>query len=160
MPNPSDLPPATRRWLERCEGFDPSADIRVFPAGTKTAVEAARAMGCRPSEIVKSLVFEVDGEAVLALVPGDRNLQPARLAEAARGRKADRASLDRVKEATGFAAGGTPPSVMPARSGSSPTRPSVAHDPVWAAAGAPTTVFPISLAELDRIAHPRWCDLS
>ena len=66
-------------------------------------------MGCRPSEIVKSLVFEVDGEAVLALVPGDRNLQPARLAEAARGRKADRASLDRVKEATGFAAGGTPP---------------------------------------------------
>ncbi len=160
MPDPSDLPPATRRWLERCEGFDPSADIRVFPAGTKTAVEAARAVGCRPSEIVKSLVFEVDGEAVLALVPGHRNLQPARLAEATGGRKVHRASLDRVKEATGFAAGGTPPfgHTRPIRVFAD--RALQRHDPVWAAAGTPTTVFPISLADLDRIAHPRWCDLS
>ena len=160
MPDPSDLPPATRRWLVRCEGFDPSADIRVFPAGTKTAVEAARAVGCRPSEIVKSLVFEVDGEAVLALVPGHRNLQPARLAEATGGRKVHRASLDRVKEATGFAAGGTPPfgHARPLRVFADQAL--RRHDPVWAAAGSPTTVFPISLADLDRIAHPRWCDLS
>ena len=117
-------------------------------------------MGCQPGEIVKSLVFEVDGEAVLALVPGDRNLQPARLAEATGGRKVHRASLDRVKETTGFAAGGTPPfgHARPLRVFAD--RALQRHDPVWAAAGTPTTVFPISLADLDRMASPSWCDLS
>ena len=155
-----NLPSATRRWLEGCGDFDLAPKIRIFPDGTKTAIDAARAVGCRPSEIVKSLVFEVDGEAVLALVPGDRNLQPARLAEATGGRKVHRASLDRVKEATGFAAGGTPPfgHARPLRVFADQAL--RRHDPVWAAAGTPTTVFPISLADLDRIAHPRWCDLS
>ena len=160
MPDPSELPPATRRWLEGCGDFDLAPKIRIFPDGTKTAIEAARAVGCRPSEIVKSLVFEVDGEAVLALVPGDRNLQPVRLAEAAGGGKARRASLDRVKEATGFAAGGTPPfgHTRPLRVFADQAL--RRHDPVWAAAGTPTTVFPISLRDLDRMTRPQWCELS
>ncbi len=160
MPDPTGLPSATRRWLAKCEGLDLSADIRIFPAGTKTAVDAARAVGCQPSEIVKSLVFEVDGETVLALLPGDRRLQPVKLAEAAGGQRALRASLDRVKEATGFAAGGTPPfgHAQPLRVFAD--RALRRHDLVWAAAGTPTTVFPIGLADLDRMAAPGWFDLS
>ena len=157
---PNDLPSATRRWLERFEEFNLEPEIRIFPAGTKTAIDAARAVGCQPSEIVKSLVFEVDGEAVLALVPGDRRLRTAGLAEAAGGTKVRRASLERVREVTGFAAGGTPPfgHTHPIRvfADHSLRR----HDPVWAAAGTPTTVFPISLADLDRMTSPSWCDLS
>jgi len=160
MTTDDNLPSATRRWLESCEDFDIAPEIGVFPDGTKTAIDAARAVGCRPSQIVKSLVFEVDGEAVLALVPGDRRLRTDRLAGAAGGHKARRASLDRVREATGFAAGGTPPfgHAHPIRVFAD--RALRRHDPVWAAAGTPTTVFPISLADLDRVAEPSWCELS
>lgn len=160
MPDSTRLPSATRRWLEGCGDLGFAADIRTYPAGTRTAVDAARAVGCRPSQIVKSLVFEVDGEAVLALVPGDRRLDVVKLAEAAGGQRARRASLNRVKEVTGFAAGGTPPFGH-----SQPLRVFAdhalrRHDRVWAAAGTPTTVFLIALSDLDRIATPRWCDLS
>lgn len=160
MPRADKLPSATRRWLEGCGDFGFTPKIRVFPDGTKTAIDAARAVGCRPSQIVKSLVFEVDGEAVLALVPGDRRLSTDSLARAAGGNRARRASLDRVREATGFAAGGTPPfgHARPIRVFAD--RALRRHDPVWAAAGSPTTVFPISLADLDRVAGPSWCELS
>ncbi len=160
MPGADNLPSASRRWLEGCGDLDLALEIRVFPDGTKTAIDAARAVGCRPSQIVKSLVFEVDGEAVLALVPGDRRLRTDSLAQAAGGSKARRASLNRVKEATGYAAGGTPPfgHTRPIRVFADQAL--RRHDPVWAAAGTPTTVFPISLADLEHLARPRWCELS
>jgi len=160
MPSADKLPSATRRWLEGCGDFGFTPKIRVFPDGTKTAIDAARAVGCRTSQIVKSLVFEVDGEAVLALVPGDRRLRTDRLAQAAGGTKARRTPLDRVREATGFAAGGTPPFGHDHPIRVFADRALRRHDPVWAAAGTPTTVFPISLADLNRVAGPSWCDLS
>lgn len=160
VPDPTSLPTATRRWLEGCKDLGFEVEVRTYPAGTKTAVDAAQAVGCQPSQIVKSLVFEVDGEPVLALVPGDRRLDTTRLARAAGGSRARRASLERVREATGFAAGGTPPfgHAYPLRVFADQAL--RRHDRMWAAAGTPTTVFPISLAVLDRIADPRWCDLS
>lgn len=160
MPTADNLPSATRRWLEGCGDFGFTPQVRIFPDGTKTAIDAARAVGCRPSQIVKSLVFEVDGEAVLALVPGDRRLRTDNLAGVAGGNRARRASLDRVREATGFAAGGTPPfgHAHPIRVFADLAL--RRHDPVWAAAGTPTTVFPISLADLDRVAAPSWRELS
>ena len=160
MPDPTSLPSATRRWLERCEDLGFAAAIHTYPAGTKTAADAARAVGCQPSQIVKSLVFEVDGQPVLALVPGDRRLDTARLAQAAGGRRARRASLERVRESTGFAAGGTPPFGHPRPLRVFADQALRRHDCQWAAAGTPTTVFAISLADLDRITGPRWCDLS
>ncbi len=154
------MPSATRRWLRSCGDPSLSAKIRVFPDGTKTAADAARAVGCETGEIVKSLVFEVDGEAVLALVPGDRMLQPNRLADAAGGKKARRASLEQVKQATGYAAGGTPPfghnHPLQVFADQALRR----HDTVWAAAGTPTTVFPLSISDLNRLADPLWCRLS
>lgn len=135
-------------------------EVRQFPEGTKTAADAARAVGCDVAAIVKSLVFTVDDEPVVALVPGDRRLDTDRLAEVAGGGAAGRADLEVVRAATGYAAGGTPPFGY-----QSPLRVfgDVAlrrHDPVWAAAGTPTTVFPISLADLDRLAEPTWAELS
>lgn len=160
VPDPTSLPSATHRWLESCGDLGFAIEIHIYPAGTKTAVDAARAVGCQPSQIVKSLVFEVDGQPVLALVPGDRRLDTASLAQASGGRKARRASLDRVKESTGFAAGGTPPFGHPRPLRVFADQALRRHDRVWAAAGTPTTVFAISLADLDRIAGPRWYDLS
>ncbi|HEX9847350.1 MAG TPA: YbaK/EbsC family protein [Acidimicrobiia bacterium] len=153
----TDLPKASRRLLE---SVHMAADIHVFPEGTKTAADAARAIGCPVAAIVKSLVFVVDDEPVLALVPGDLRLDPAKLSEAAGAGSARRASLEEVRTATGFAAGGTPPfgHTQKLRVFADPAL--RRNDPVWAAAGTPTTVFPISISDLDRLAAPTWATVT
>lgn len=154
---------ATQRLIDAAPGFD--IDVHTFPEGTKTADDAATAIGCPVAAIVKSLVFVVahaDGteEPTVSLVPGDRRLDTEKLASAAGGVSARRATLDEVKEATGFTAGGTPPfghqETLRVLADPSLRR----NDPVWAAAGTPSTVFPISLADLNRIAEPTWTDLT
>ena len=135
-------------------------DVTEFPEGTKTAADAAAAIGCEVAAIVKSLVFVVDEEPVVALVPGDRRLDTDRLAEVAGGSAARRASLEEVRDATGFAAGGTPPFGHARALRVFADNALKRHDPVWAAAGTPTTVFPLSIAGLERLSRPAWADLS
>ncbi len=141
-----------------------ASKVRDFPEGTKTAQDAANAIGCPVSAIVKSLVFMVvtgdSEEAVVALVPGDLMLDTAKLAAVAGADRARRASLDEVRNATGFAAGGTPPfgHATALRVFADPML--RRNDPVWAAAGTPSTVFPISLDDLDRLASPRWAEVT
>jgi prolyl-tRNA editing enzyme YbaK/EbsC (Cys-tRNA(Pro) deacylase) len=120
----SDLPEASRRLASSIDDFVMAT--RVFPEGTKTAEDAARAVGCSVSAIVKSLVFVViddegSEEPVVALVPGDLRLDTDRLAAVAGATGSRRASLDEVRQATGFAAGGTPPFGHAGRFASSPT---------------------------------------
>lgn len=151
---------STRRLISYALSLGVDIEVSDFPEGTKTAADAAAAIGCDVSAIVKSLVFTVEGEPVVALVPGDRRLNTAALSAAAGGGKVDRASLDTVREATGYVAGGTPPFGH-----ATPLRVFAdvllrRHDPVWAAGGTPSTVFPISLADLDRISRPAWGDIS
>jgi Cys-tRNA(Pro) deacylase len=135
-------------------------EIHHFPDGTKTAADAAAAIGCSVSAIVKSLVFTIDDEPVLALVPGDRRLDTAALAALAGGGQVDRAPLEVVRAATGYAAGGTPPigHANPIRvfADTALRR----HEVVWAAGGTPTTVFPIPIGELERVTDAVWADLS
>ncbi|NIA25732.1 MAG: YbaK/EbsC family protein [Gammaproteobacteria bacterium] len=152
------LPTASLRLIRWAAGERLDLAVREFPKGTKTAADAANAVGCDVAAIVKSLVFVVDNEPVVALVPGDRRLDPEKLAEAAGGSGSRRASLDEVRAATGYAAGGTPPFGHGCRVFADPelTR----HDPVWAAAGTPTTVFAISIAELIRAADATWAPIS
>jgi len=159
----SDLPEASRRLASSLDDFD--MKTRVFPEGTKTAEDAARAIGCPVSAIVKSLVFVLIGadaseEPVVALVPGDLRLDTVKLADAAGTTGSRRATLDEVREATGFAAGGTPPFGHATSLRVFADNRLRRNDPVWAAAGTPTTVFPISISELDRLAKPVWEDLS
>jgi len=157
------LPDASRRLAESVAGFE--MEIRLFPEGTKTAEDAARAIGCPVSAIVKSLVFVlVDSaageEPVVALVPGDLRLDTERLAHVAGATQSRRATLDEVREATGYAAGGTPPFGHARRVRVFADEQLRRNDPVWAAAGTPTTVFPISIVDLDRLAQPVWADLA
>ena len=135
-------------------------EIHQFPEGTKTAADAAAAIGCPVAAIVKSLVFVVGDEPVVALVPGDLMLDLTKLEAAAGAEPARRATLDEVRDATGFAAGGTPPfghaRALRVFADGALRR----NEPVWAAGGTPTTVFPISLEDLDRSAKPIWGELS
>lgn len=119
-----------------------------FPEGTKTAADAAAAIGCDVGQIVKSLIFAVDGDVVLAYVSGANQLDESKLAAAAGGERCSRVDADVVREATGFPIGGVPPF------GHSTPLPVFVdpdlldHDVVWAAAGTWNDVFSLTPGDL------------
>jgi Cys-tRNA(Pro) deacylase len=119
-----------------------------FPDGTKTAADAAAAIGVEVGQIVKSLIFAVDGEVVLAYVSGANQLDERKLAAAAGGTKCARVDADTVRSVTGYPIGGVPPfgHATPLRVFVDPDL--LAHDEVWAAAGTWNDVFAISPAAL------------
>jgi prolyl-tRNA editing enzyme YbaK/EbsC (Cys-tRNA(Pro) deacylase) len=123
---------------------------------TRTAELAAQALGTEVGAIVKSLVVLVDQSPALAMVSGDKRADLAKLARLFGGKKVEMARGSAVKEITGFAIGGVPPLLgLPALMDRSLLR----YDEVWAAAGSPYAVFPISPAELGRLAGARVVDL-
>lgn len=119
-----------------------------FPEGTKTAVDAAAAIGVEVGQIVKSLIFGVDDQIVLAYVSGANRLDEAKLAAAAGGQACHRVDADAVRAATGFPIGGVPPF------GHATDLPVfidpdlLAFDAVWAAAGTWNDVFSLTPDEL------------
>ena len=135
-------------------------EIRQFPEGTRTADDAARAIGCTVAQIVKSLVFMADERPILALVSGADRVDTARLAAATGATATRRASGDEARSATGFSIGGVPPFGH----GSSLTvlvDPGLLeHDVVWAAAGLPDAVFPIAPDDLVRVSGARVAPLA
>jgi prolyl-tRNA editing enzyme YbaK/EbsC (Cys-tRNA(Pro) deacylase) len=116
-------------------------EVRQFPEGTRTALEAAAAIGVSVGQIVKSLVFGVDDEIVMALVSGANTLDESLLAAAAGGQRCARVDADAVREATGFPIGGVPPfgHSTPLRVFIDPDL--LQYDEVWAAAGTWHDVF-------------------
>ena len=118
------------------------AGAREFPEGTRTAADAARAIGCDVAQIVKSLVFVRDGEAVLVLCSGANTVDAAALGL----EKADAAFVRRV---SGFAIGGVAPyGWATAPADTLLDEDLMGHDELWAAAGTPNAVFPLTPAEL------------
>ena len=156
-----DWPANVARVLAAAEAAGLQIEIRRYPEGTRTAADAARAVGCDVSQIVKSLVFVAGEEPVLALVSGADRADPDRLASAlaADGSRAPspirRATADEAREASGFAIGGIPPLGH--------VRPLTVlmdqdlfhHEVVWAAAGLPDAVFAVAPALLARAAGAR-----
>ena len=140
-------------------------EIIEFAESTRTADEAAAAVGTTVGRIVKSLVFTAgnrgeDGdEPILILVSGDNRLDTAKLS-AHLERPVRRADADLVRAATGFAIGGVPPLGH--------TRPLpvyidqdlMGYDSVYAAAGTPNSVFPIAPADLRRVTGGTVLDLA
>jgi prolyl-tRNA editing enzyme YbaK/EbsC (Cys-tRNA(Pro) deacylase) len=154
-----ELPAATERFVADASARGVPVEPRVFPEGTKTAADAAAAIGCDVAAIVKSLVFMADEQPVLVLMPGDLRVDTAKLA-ARVGAAIRRAGLEEVREATGYAPGGTPPighaTAMPIYADPHLER----HSVVWAAAGTPTTVFPIALEVLMSASGAEWVELA
>ncbi len=119
-----------------------------FPEGTKTAVDAARAIGVEVGQIVKSLIFAVDGEVVLAYVSGANQLDEAKLAGAAGGAKCARVDADVVRVATGFPIGGVPPFGHSTSLRVFIDPDLLTYDEVWAAAGTWHDVFALTPSQL------------
>jgi prolyl-tRNA editing enzyme YbaK/EbsC (Cys-tRNA(Pro) deacylase) len=124
--------------------------IEEFPSSTRTAQEAATAVGTSVGQIVKSLLFLAGGTPVLALVSGLNQLDPARLALLT-GTPIGKADADAVRRATGYAIGGVPPTGFPTPIPTFIDRDLLQYEVVWAAAGTPRHVFAIAPAELIRI---------
>ena len=130
---------------------DVLARTRRFPEATRTAAEAAAAIGCELSQICKSLIFAADGVPVLVLMDGASRVDVERVREELGAGEVTRAGAGVVRETTGYAIGGVPPFGHRTRTRVLADRSLLAHDVVWAAAGTPHTVFPIEPKTL--VAH-------
>jgi prolyl-tRNA editing enzyme YbaK/EbsC (Cys-tRNA(Pro) deacylase) len=138
-----------------------ATEVKELAASTRTAQEAAAAVGCEVAQIVKSLVFRKTGSggALLALVSGTNRASEARLAALA-GEPVARADADFVREHTGFAIGGVPPLGHKEPLAVLIDRHLVSFPVVWAAAGSPNAVFAVSPADLQRITAGQVADLA
>lgn len=155
------LQPSAQKVAEAAATLGLTIDIVTFEQPTRTAEQAAEAIGCAVGQIVKSLVFVVGGKPVMALVSGSNQLETRKLAGLfGVGRKqVERADADTVREATGYAIGGVPPfghaTTMPVYVDEDLTR----YDVIWAAAGTPNAVFAITPADLLRAGGGHVADL-
>jgi prolyl-tRNA editing enzyme YbaK/EbsC (Cys-tRNA(Pro) deacylase) len=133
-------------------------EVKVFPVGTRTAEDAAAAVGCEVGQIVKSLVFTAAARPVVALVAGSNRLDPERLAAVA-GAPVSKADAQQVRSATGYAIGGVPPFGHATQLPVYIDRDLLAHRVVWAAAGRPDAVFAIEPRRLAELAGAVPADL-
>jgi prolyl-tRNA editing enzyme YbaK/EbsC (Cys-tRNA(Pro) deacylase) len=135
------------------------ARIQEFPDGTASAQDAADAVGCELSQIVKSLVFVCDEKPVVALVPGDRRGDPAKVARAVDASSARVAKAEEVEAATGFEPGAVAPFPLPKVDTVLMERALYHHDIVWAGAGSHKHILGISPTDLGRLARVRPMDV-
>jgi len=154
-----NLHPNTIRVIEaaRAAGFE--IQTKRFPEGTKTAQDAATAIGVEVGQIVKSLVFGVDDEIVMALVSGSNQLDEKKLAAAAGGSKCKRVDADAVRAATGFPIGGVPPFGHSTHLRVFVDPDLLRYDEVWAAAGTWNDNFGANPNDIVRVAGGVFSDL-
>ena len=127
-----------------------------MPASTRTAVEAARAIGCDVGQIAKSLIFRCreSGTAVLVVASGPNRVNPTRMAEYV-GERIELADAGFCRQATGFAIGGVPPVGHTRALPTFIDKDLMQLAEIWAAAGTPHAVFSVSPADLVRITKGR-----
>lgn len=147
------------RVVEALAALDVEAQVTEFPQSTRTAEEAAAAVGAEVGQIVKSLVFLAGEQPILALVSGANRADLARLA-ALTGAPIRRPDADAVRAATGYSIGGVPPVGHTTPLPTYLDRDLLRYPTVWAAAGTPNAVFPIAPAELERITGAVVADLA
>jgi Cys-tRNA(Pro) deacylase len=152
--------PNVTRVVEAAAAEGLAIEVRRFPEGTRTAADAARAVGCEVAQIVKSLVFVADDRAVVALVSGANRVDLGKLAAAAGAASTRRADGNEARIATGFAIGGVPPFGHAAGTTVLVDRALERHGTVWAAAGLPDAVFEVRPADLVRASRGTVVDLA
>jgi prolyl-tRNA editing enzyme YbaK/EbsC (Cys-tRNA(Pro) deacylase) len=152
-----------REFRERAdEQFDFEVDVHEFPAGTKTAADAADAIGCDVAQIASSLVFRAGNDLLVVVTSGANRVSEAKLANR-RGVEASAvgmADADEIRGTLGWSIGGVPPfcheSDLPVLLDEKLTE----FETVWAAAGTPEAVFPIAPEELRSLADATVADVT
>ena len=155
----SNVHPNTLRVIAAAREAGLEITTRRFPEGTKTAADAAAAIGVSVGQIVKSLVFAVDGEIVMAYVSGANQLDEKKLAAAAGGAKCSRVDADAVRAATGYPIGGVPPFGHSTQLRVFVDPDLLQYDEVWAAAGTWNDNFGANPNDIVRVAGGVVTDL-
>lgn len=150
--------PAAARVRDALRAHGLAGEVVELRASARTAAEAAAACGVAVAQIVKSLVFLAGPEPILALVSGANQADEARLA-ALVGKPIRRADADAVRAATGFAIGGVPPVGHARTLRVLIDRDLLGYDRLFAAAGTPHTVFPVTPEELCRVTGGQVADI-
>lgn len=139
-----DLHRNTVRVIDAAAELGVDVDVHHFPQGTRTAQDAADAIGCPVGAIVKSLVLDSDAGPLMVLTSGDNRVSYDKVAAATGRRAVRRCDADAVRAATSFPVGGVSPFGHPAPLPMVMDRDLLAHEQIWAAAGTPRAVFPIA----------------
>jgi prolyl-tRNA editing enzyme YbaK/EbsC (Cys-tRNA(Pro) deacylase) len=132
--------------------------IAEFPDGTRTAQDAAAAVGCSVAQIAKSIVLRAGDAVVLVIASGANRVDVGRVASLL-GRPLKAADGRWVRDVTGFAIGGVAPLGHLVRPRVLIDADLMQLDPVWAAAGSPRHVFRTSAAELVRLSGGTVADV-
>jgi prolyl-tRNA editing enzyme YbaK/EbsC (Cys-tRNA(Pro) deacylase) len=152
------LKPAAARVQAALAAHGLDREVIELPVEARTAQQAADAVGVSVAQIAKSLVWSVEGEPVMVIASGANRVDESRLAALAGGR-VRRASPELVREATGYVIGGVAPVGYPRPLRTWIDRDLLGHELIYAAAGLPECVFPLSPAELVRITGGQVVDV-
>lgn len=142
------------------ESLGLATEIRHFGATTRTAVDAAREIGCELGQIVKSLVFLADGAPVLALVAGTDRVDEAKLASLVGAARVRRATAEEARAATGYPIGGVPPFGLDRPLRVLLDRGLLRHHEIWAGAGTGEAVIRLRSEELRGTSGVELVDIS
>ncbi|WP_158056910.1 YbaK/EbsC family protein [Halorussus halophilus] len=152
-----------REFVERArEEYDFDPRVKEFPEGTKTAADAAEAVGCDVAQIASSIALRAGDEIVVVVTSGANRVSEAKLAELRDVPAGDVEMADaaEIKETVGWSIGGVPPfchdSAVPVYVDETLTE----FDTVWAAAGTPEAVFPIDPDELVELSGGEVADVA
>jgi prolyl-tRNA editing enzyme YbaK/EbsC (Cys-tRNA(Pro) deacylase) len=143
--------PNVQAVQDALESAGASGRVRVLPAAVATAAAAASALGVGEGQIVKSLVFDADGEPLLVLTSGAHRVDTTKVGGLVGASSVTRATPEFVREHTGQPIGGVAPVGHPKSVRTLIDQTLAAFDEVWAAGGIPHAVFPTTFDELVRI---------
>ena len=148
---PDALPTRSRLVRDALDAAGIEGEIVVLPDSAATAALAAAALGVEVGQIANSLVFWSDGEPLLVMTSGAHRVDTAALAERLGRRSIARATPEQVRQATGQAIGGVAPTGHPAPLPTVVDEALGGYEVIWAAAGTPHTVFPLTFGDLVRL---------
>lgn len=148
----SSLKSSAARVQDALDELGVPLDVREFPASTRTAADAAAAIGCTIGQIAKSLVFRAAASdtSVLVIASGGNQVDLERITDLV-GEPVGRADADFVREKSGFSIGGVPPVAHRTAPITYVDQDLMAYDEIWAAAGTPNAVFRLTPDDLVRL---------
>lgn len=150
----------TQRVIDTAAAAGVTVDVQRYPQGTRTAADAAAAIGCPVGAIAKSIVLMSDNGPILVLTSGVNRVDYAKVAAAVGAAEVRRADAEEARAATGYPIGGTAPWGHPQPLPVLCDEDLLDYEEVWAAGGTPDTVFPLSPATLLRMAGATAVDVA
>ena len=158
---PKELSSSAQKVQDMLYALGFSSRVVELPDSTRTAKEAAQAIGCQVAQIVKSLVFrgKHSNKPLLVVASGTNRVNEQRLRDLV-GEPIEKAGAEFVRQRTGFVVGGVPPIGHTQTLATYIDHDLLAYDEVWAAAGTPNSVFPIGPHDLVRITGGSVADVA